>query len=57
MCCKNLTETLYVSVVFLYFLIGNLNQNVCNCKFSNVNNEFNVTNVRNEKFPKIFHIN
>ena len=32
---------------FLYFLTGNLSQNVYNGKFSDVNNEFNVTNVRN----------
>ena len=41
--------------LFLYFLIGNLNQNVYNGEFFNVNNEFNVLNVRNQKFPIIFH--
>ena len=30
-----------------YFLIGNVTQNVNNGKFSNVNNEFNIKNVRN----------
>ena len=33
--------------LFLYFLTGNLNQNVYNGEFFNVNNEFNVSNVRN----------
>ena len=33
--------------LFSYFLIGNLNQNFYNGEFFNVNNEFNVTNVRN----------
>ena len=31
----------------LYFLTGNITQNVNNGKFSNVNNEFNMRNVRN----------
>ena len=38
------------SCFFLYFLKGNLKQNVYNEEFFNVNNEFNVTNVRNLKF-------
>ena len=33
--------------LFLYLLIGNLNQNVYNGEFFNVNNEFNVSKVRN----------
>ena len=33
--------------LFLYFLIGNLNQNVYNGEFSNESNEFNVSNARN----------
>ena len=37
----------YMCQLFLYFLIGNLNQNVYNGEFFNVNNEFNVSNVRN----------
>ena len=32
---------------YLYFLIENLTQNVHTGRFSNVNNEFIVTNVRN----------
>ena len=32
---------------YLYFLIENLTQNVHNGKFSNLNNEFIVTNVTN----------
>ena len=32
--------------LFFIFLIGNLNQNVYNGEFFNVNNEFNVTNAR-----------
>ena len=36
--------------LFLYFLIENLNQNVYNGEFFNVNNEFNVSNVRNKNF-------
>ena len=31
----------------LYLLIGNVTQNVNNAKFSNVNNEFNMRNIRN----------
>ena len=38
----------------LYFYAGNLTQTVDNSKFSNVNNEFNVRNVRNQKFPSTF---
>ena len=30
-----------------YFYVGNLTENVNNSKFSNINNEFNVRNVRN----------
>ena len=33
----------------LYFLIGNLTQNAYNGKSSNVNNEFDVTNVQKLK--------
>ena len=32
---------------YSYFLIGNLTQNVYSGRFSKVNNEFNVTDVRN----------
>ena len=32
-----------------------LTPDVYNGKFSNVNNEFNATNVRSENFPFIFH--
>ena len=34
-------------VIHMSFLIGNATQNVNSGKFSNVNNEFNVRNVRN----------
>ena len=44
---------LICSCSYLYFLIGNLNQNVYNCKFYNVKNEFNVTNVCSYKFLSI----
>ena len=45
---QNLIETLYVLVVVhIYFLTGDLTQNVYNGKFFNVSNEVNVTNVRN----------
>ena len=38
----------YMCLLFsLYFLIGNLNQNVYNGEFFNVNNEFYMTNIRN----------
>ena len=56
MLCQNLIKTLYVLVVFLYFLTGNSTQNVYNGKFSNANDEFSVTNVRNYNFTMIFHI-
>ena len=46
MFCQNLIETLYL---MLYFLIGNSSQNGYNGKFLNVNNQFNVTNVRKIK--------
>ena len=39
--------------VVIYLLIGNVTQNV-NGKFSNVNDEFNVRNVRNGNFSFIF---
>ena len=32
---------------YLYFLVGNLTQNVYNGKFFNVSNEVEVTNARN----------
>ena len=35
---------------YLYFSIENLTQNFHNGEFSNVNNDFTVTNVRNYKF-------
>ena len=45
MFCQNLIETLYKCAgCYLYFLIGNLTQNV---KFFNVSNEVKVINVRN----------
>ena len=46
MCCQNLIGILCAGC-HLYFLIGSLIQNVYNDRFSNVNNEFNVTNVKN----------
>ena len=42
---------------YLYFLILNLTQNFYNCKFYNVKNEFNVTNVCSYKFLKHLSIN
>ena len=33
--------------LFLYFLTGNLNQNVYNGEFFNVNNKFNLSDVKN----------
>ena len=47
MFCQNLIETLHVPVAIYVFLTGNLTQNVYNGKFFNVNNDVNVTNVRN----------
>ena len=44
MFCQNLIETLYVLVVYL---IENLIQNAYSGTYSNVDNEFIVTNVRN----------
>ena len=52
---RNLLETSYTPVVI--FLKGNLTQNVYSCKFHNVKNEFNVTNVSSYKFLKHFSIN
>ena len=46
MCQQNLIETLYVPVVFI-FPDRKLNQNVYSGEIFNVNNEFNVSNVRN----------
>ena len=46
MSCKNLIENLYVPVVFIS-LDRESEQNVYSGKFSNVNYEFNVTNVKN----------
>ena len=46
MFCQNLIKTLYELAV-VYFLDRESSQNVYNGKFYNVNNEFNVTNVRN----------
>ena len=45
MFCQNLIKALHAGCC-LYFLIGNSTQNVYNGKFSNANNDFNVTNVR-----------
>ena len=50
---QNSSETLYVLVV-LFLLIVNPTQNAYNGIFSNVNNEFNVTNVRKLNFSMIF---
>ena len=56
MLCQNLIKTLYVLVIVynpicagccLHFLTGNFTQNVYNGKFSDANNDFSVTNVRN----------
>ena len=49
MFCQTLIEIIYAYVdsCYLYFLIGNLTQNIYSGKFSNVNNEFIVTNARN----------
>ena len=43
MFCQNLIKTLYVLVVVYISWIGNSIQNVYNGKFSNANNDFNVT--------------
>ena len=55
MFCQNLIETLIWAGCCLYFLTRNLTESVYNGKFYSVNNEFNVTNVRNKKFTMIFH--
>ena len=47
MLCQNLIKTLYVLTgCCLYFLIGNATQNVYNGKFSIINNDFSVTNIK-----------
>ena len=48
---QNLIETSNAPVAIL---IGNLTQNVYDCKFYNVKNEFSVTNVSSYKFFSIF---
>ena len=47
MFCQRFNRNLIHASCHSYFLIGNVTQNVNSGKFSNVNNEFNVRNVRN----------
>ena len=48
MLCQNLLKTLKPRAsCCLYVLTGNSTQNVYNGKFSDANNDFSVTNVRN----------
>ena len=44
---QNLIENLFMPIVILYLLTGDLNQNVYSGKVSNANHGFNVTTVRN----------
>ena len=55
MLCQNLIKP-YMCWLLFIFLTGNSTQNVYNGKFSDANNDFSVTNVRNKKFTMIFHI-
>ena len=45
--CQKFNRNLIWDGCCLYFYVGNLTQNVNNSKLFNVNNDFNVRNVRN----------
>ena len=47
MFCQRFNRNFIHASCHLYFLIGNVTQNVNSGKFPNVNNEFNMRNVRN----------
>ena len=47
MLCQNLIKTLYVLVLVYIAWQVNSTQNVYNGKFSDANNDFSLTNVRN----------
>ena len=58
MFCQTFTWNFIHASCHSYFLMGNVTQNVYSGEFSNVNNEFNVRNVRNcENFLSYFPVN